>query len=199
MHSSWRGGAAAMLSGIATALVLTALFLPDVFEPATLPLPAPAAQTGAVMRPSLPKKLRIPSLHIDVPVQEVGLTPQGNMGIPSGAWEVGWYRPGFRPGEKGNAVMAGHLDTLFGPAVFEHLDQARPGDEILVDSDSGSVLRFIVTRSDVYDARSAPMREIFGGGTGRMLRLITCDGAWIAERRQYSERLVVSAELREKE
>ncbi len=180
---------------LSAALLGAALFVPPQLVPLHVP---PEALQAALIKPTTgaePRRLKIETLGVDVPVVGVGLTPQGNMGIPEGAWEVGWFNLGYRPGEEGNAVIAGHLDTVNGPAVFQHLEKLQPGDVVTIENGSGSQLRFRVTDSHVYDAVNAPMREIFGSASGKYLRLITCDGAWIAARRSYESRLVVTAEL----
>ena len=40
------------------------------------------------------------------------------MGVPKGFDTVGWFGEGTKPGAPGNAVMAGHVDSKTGPAVF---------------------------------------------------------------------------------
>jgi hypothetical protein len=58
--------------------------------------------------------------------------------------QVGWYKLGPRPGDPGPAVLVGHIDDRTGPAVFYHLRQLRPGDEILVGRRDGTTSRFLV-------------------------------------------------------
>ena len=139
-----------------------------------------------------PVRLRIPRFDIDVPIVPVDLTREGNMAIPSGAWETGWFQPGTVPGNRGNAVIAGHLDTLLGtPAVFWRLHELKQGDEILVGTASGQTVRFTVSGSLVYNVRNTPLTKIFGATSGQHLQLITCNGAWLKDARTYENRLVV--------
>src|SRR5438309_658887 len=72
----------------------------------------------AAARPPLPVRLVIPAIQVDASVEQVGRTPDGAMDVPKESNDVGWYKLGFRPGEQGNAVMAGHLDTATDRAVF---------------------------------------------------------------------------------
>src|SRR5437867_4208901 len=91
--------------------------------PAALASPAPSAAARAG-----PVRLRIPSIGVDAPVDEVGLTPQGDLATPTDPGHVGWYRGGSLPGEPGSSVVDGHLDWWSGPAVFADLGRLQGGD-----------------------------------------------------------------------
>ena len=141
-------------------------------------------------------QLRIPKLSIDAYVQEVGLAENGNMGIPTNYQDAGWFNQGPRPGEKGNAIMAGHLDTKwFSPGVFRRLKELEPGDDIYVDLENGEALHFKVVKSENYFFDNAPLEEIFGPTSAQRLNLITCDGTWNQAVKRYNKRLVVFTEL----
>ena len=117
------------------------------------------------------------------------------MDVPSNYTDVAWYERGPAPGTPGNAVIAGHLDSTTGPAVFYRLEDLGPGDEIITTTADGQEYRFIVTTSEVYDAADAPLERIFGNALRPQLNLITCDGAFDRSQRQYDKRLVVYTEL----
>lgn len=142
-----------------------------------------------------PVRLRIPALDIAASVQKVGLTPTGEMGIPSNYTDVAWYQGGARPGAPGNAVIDGHLDSKTGPAVFWKLGNLQPGDEIFVTTADGTELRFVVTGSETYPTADAPRYKIFGPAAAPGLNLITCDGTFNRDVRQYDQRLVVYTTL----
>ncbi|MEU4329426.1 sortase domain-containing protein [Nonomuraea dietziae] len=46
---------------------------------------------------------------------------------------TGWNVAGPEPGERGAAVIAGHVDSRTGPAVFHGLRDLKPGARIHVD------------------------------------------------------------------
>ncbi|MGH2508733.1 MAG: class F sortase [Ktedonobacteraceae bacterium] len=147
-----------------------------------------------------PIQLRIPAIHVDAPVLNVGQTAQGLMDAPvsqalnSPYWtHVFWYAPGTAPGQEGNAVIAGHVDRVGGdPAVFWYLKQLVRGDDIYVTTGQGQMLHFVVDRAISY-AVAAPVapiiNAIFGPATGHHLNLITCNGVWTGH--GYDQRLVV--------
>src|SRR5579862_3543761 len=79
-------------------------------------------------RPPPPVQLIIPGIHVNAPVEAVGITPDGSMDVPSQWNDAAWFEPGYRPGEDGNAVIVGHLDSLTGPALFWDLGKLKLGD-----------------------------------------------------------------------
>jgi sortase family protein len=145
-----------------------------------------------------PVRLLIPIAGINAPIEDVGVTPDNDLAVPvKNPWvDVGWYGSGPRPGERGSAVIDGHLDRPGGfPAIFWHLQDLRMGNEVMVIDASGKTLRFRVTGTGFYSPQDAPIQEIFGNETGTYLNLITCAGDWIPSRHQTSLRLVVYTEL----
>lgn len=145
--------------------------------------------------PQSPVRVRIPSQSIDAQVVPVGITPTGEMEAPSGYDEVGWYRYGARPGEPGRAVLAGHLDSRDGPAVFFQLGWLQPGDTIEVHFEDGAETRvFAVRELAQYPVDGAPLGDIFGHVDHPELVLITCAGQFEGPEAGYSERVIVYAD-----
>lgn len=170
----------------------------------TLPAQAATPSGGAlaqataqgVTQAALPVRLVIPSLEIDAPIEAVGQDDNAVMAAPSSVATVAWYNLGPRPGENGNAVIAGHYDDVKGkPAVFWELDELKAGDEIIVRFRDASEQRFEVMTVETYDTDEAPLERIFGVDFERDLNLITCDGQWNAQSKLYERRLVVYTRL----
>ena len=143
----------------------------------------------------LPVRLIIPKISVNAAVQSVGITANGEMGIPSNFTDVAWYNLGPKPGERGSAAMSGHLDTASATdvdAVFIHLNELKAGDEIDVVDKSGHTIKFRVTQMQIYDTTKAPLGKIFDQSVSTAdLNLITCDGIWNQSTKDYSKRLVV--------
>ncbi|MDP9350328.1 MAG: class F sortase, partial [Chloroflexota bacterium] len=103
-------------------------------------------------RAALPVRFKINTerVKVDAAVEHVGLTEDRAMDVPK-AWEnVAWYKLGPMPGEKGNSVIAGHLDSKTGPAVFSNLQDLQVGDVVSVVDESGETTRFKVRKMEVY-------------------------------------------------
>ena len=172
-------------------------------NPTSTPLkraPSPTSPTQPTSHPIIsdPVRLLVPKIGVDTLVEKVGIAPNGDMATPSAhPWtEVGWYALGVRPGERGNAVVAGHLNRPGGsPAVFWHLRDLQAGDPVTIKDRHGKTLHFRVTHLASYPPQSAPLQEIFGESNRASLNLITCAGDWLPSEQQTALRLVVYTSL----
>lgn len=145
-----------------------------------------------------PARLLITKVQIDATVELVSILPDGELGVPEQEPfnNVGWYEHGPKPGERGSAVIDGHLNQPGGEdAVFAALDQLVEGDQVVVITKVGRTLRFNVDRVELYPPDQAPLQNIFGNHGGYYLNLITCAGDWIESEGQTSLRLVVYTSL----
>ncbi len=142
-----------------------------------------------------PIRLKIPAINVDAAVEQVGQTPDGAMDVPKDFNDTAWYDLGARPGERGNAVIAGHVDSTTGKAVFWDLRKLVSGDQIIVVGDDGMERQFIVTASESYARAAVPLDRVFGPATDMHLNLITCDSnsAFDRTRGEYAANLVVYA------
>lgn len=180
--------------GIFAATSVQAVLSPpkdEAIVPPEVELASPSAQVSVESRPA---RLMIPAVGVDADVQEVGITTEGNMGVPNNFYQTGWYKYGPVPGQRGSAVISGHVDNGLGlDGVFKRLKDVKTGDEIFVQTQSGDTLRFVVEETDSYVVASAPLTRIFNRDGARRLNLITCDGTWDAAAESYDRRRVVYA------
>jgi sortase A len=143
-----------------------------------------------------PTRLHIPDIGVDSRIVGVALTETGEMEAPREYEEIGWYRLGTKPGEPGRAVMAGHVDSKTGPAVFYRLQELAPGTVVEVTLGGGAeTLRYVVRETARYSVDDAPLERIFGPSDVSELVLITCTGGFDFSRDAYPDRLVVYADL----
>ncbi len=158
-----------------------------------------ALQTPASIikpRPGIPVMLTIPKLGIKTTVEQVGLTENKEMDVPSTDTTVAWYSLGKRPGEQGSAVVAGHFDArVGGPGIFFGLSELQPGDRIYIADIKGKQHVFEVIGVVIYSDEAFPTKTVFGDKTAERLNLITCEGSFDQGSGEYTERLVVYSEL----
>lgn len=152
-----------------------------------------------------PVWLSSPKAHIDASVMAVGEDAHGAMLAPEGPnsdpiwFTTFWWEYGAKPGQVGNAVIAGHLDRKDGsPAVFWWLHLLKVGDSIYVRTTQGDTLRYVVTDVEIYlNPTGGPddpvLQRIFGPATTANLNLITCAGDWTGK--EYNKKLVVYTTL----
>jgi sortase (surface protein transpeptidase) len=78
----------------------------------------------------------------------------------------------------GPAIIAGHIDSVSGPAVFYRLSSLRPGDRTYVRRADGTLAVFRVTAIRLYPKDRFPTSAVYGSASGPELRLITCGGTF---------------------
>ena len=141
-----------------------------------------------------PTRIVIPEIGVDAPMVPLGLDWTGRLQAPAGTSEVGWFRDGPEPGDRGAAVVAGHLDSKDGGAVFARLSEVAPGSTVEFRTATGSTT-FEVTRVAQYPKAEIPDAEVYGASGWPELRLITCAGTFDRAARHYRDNVVVYATL----
>jgi LPXTG-site transpeptidase (sortase) family protein len=144
----------------------------------------------------LPERIAIPSIKVNANVESVGEDRLGNMDVPKITSDVAWFNLGPKPGDQGNAVIDGHVDTQTGaPAVFAKLKYLAPGDQIYITDSRNVTYVFTVQQVVSVPTNPFPTQQIFGGTKATDLNLITCSGVWDASTKNYNQRLVVYSRL----
>jgi LPXTG-site transpeptidase (sortase) family protein len=191
------------LAGVALAPVVpesVTLPLPDVGLPlhsaqpasttVTLPRPASADDAAAAARPIT--RLVIPRIDLAADVVPATLVERDG----GATWQVPAFKVGHAEGtagagQPGNAVLLGHVTSVHSGNVFATLDQTTPGDQVQIFSDT-----------DEFDYQVASVdhvprtdTDVLAQGPTPTISLITCTGVWLPTIWDYTERLVVRAEL----
>jgi sortase (surface protein transpeptidase) len=169
--------------------------------PAPVPTPSAHRPTSTTVTTALargaapPVRIRIPAIGVSAAVVRLGLNRDGTLQVPADFGVTGWFTGGPAPGETGPAVIAGHIDSRRGPAVFYRLHALRPGDRVAVERADGTTVQFAVEGSAQYPKRAFPTEAVFGPSPDPLLRLITCGGAFDRSTRHYRDNVVVTARL----
>lgn len=143
-----------------------------------------------------PASIAIPSIKVRAGIESLGVTNKGVMLPPKSAWTVGWYNRGPKPGQAGNVVMYGHLNTTYSKtAVFTNLKKVRVGDVIDVRDDRGIIWRYRISEIAVYKLNAVPMAKLAGATREKHLNIYTCAGTWDRKAGNYTHRLVIYSTL----
>jgi LPXTG-site transpeptidase (sortase) family protein len=151
--------------------------------------------TNAEIKHALPTRITIPTLKIDAPIIGLDIAQDTTLEVPSNAKDVGWYKRSPVPGEKGPAILVGHLDSAVGRGVFYNLKKLRPGDNISINKSDGTTATFIVEKVEQYAENKFPTEKVYGKTDEPVLRLLTCAGTFNHKSQRYSDNLVVYAKL----
>lgn len=194
----------AIAVAILAVLVCTILFLAlaacgqSGFQPAS-EAPPVAVQPADLAPPEPPVgepvSVAIPKLGVTDEIVPVGLAQDNEMELPP-VTAVGYYKYAPLPGQRGPAILAGHVDWAGVPGAFKRLVELKPGDQVSVTDSQGTVRRFAVydvrtiLKAD-YQTRTVPW--VFGARTTTDLIMITCGGDLSGH--QYTSNVVVSTRL----
>lgn len=164
------------------------------------PAPAPAAEPAAAPERTPvqgidPERLRSAAIGVDAPVIDLGLNPDRTLEVPRDFDVTGWWTGGARPGDPGPAVIAGHVDSRTGPAVFFRLGDLQPGDLVEVADAEGRVVSFVVERLEQHPKEAFPTDAVYGPTPQPTLRLVTCGGDFDRASGHYRDNVIVFAAI----
>ena len=107
-----------------------------------------------------------------------------------------FYTPGPTPGQFGPAVIAGHVDSHQGPAVFYRLGALRAGATDQRRPQGRQHRHVRRGQGGVLPQGEFPTTEVYGNTTSRAeLRLITCGGSFDDRSGHYVDNVVAFAHL----
>ena len=141
-----------------------------------------------------PERIVIDSIGVDADIIDLGYEDNGEIEVPSDFSQTGWFTDSPRPGRVGSSVIAGHVDSRDGPAVFFRLTELEVGDEIEIHGEDGDVVTFRVTRREQHAKSAFPAEEVHRSTGKPELKLVTCGGVFDADERSYRDNIIVSAE-----
>ncbi|GLW46469.1 class F sortase [Streptomyces sp. NBRC 14336] len=138
---------------------------------ADAPAPLPYAE---------PDRVRIPAIRVDAPMMPVGLDNEGWVGAPPPEDPnlAGWFTGAVSPGEKGTAVVVGHVDNQQGPAVFYGLGALKQGNRVEVARRDGKTAVFEIYGVEVFEKNDFPGDRVYRSKGAAELRVITCGGGF---------------------
>ncbi|MFF6785317.1 class F sortase [Streptomyces sp. NPDC012510] len=143
-------------------------------------------------------RVRIPSIRVDAPAVPVGLDTAGWVDAPPAQDPnlAGWFTGAVSPGEKGTAVVVGHVDNERGPAVFYGLGALKKGNKVEIRRADRKTAVFEIYGIEVFAKNDFPGDRVYGNSGIPELRVITCGGGF-SKQNGYDGNVVVFARLTE--
>jgi sortase (surface protein transpeptidase) len=170
------------------------------YTPASVTTAPPKLTHDPRARPltrSVPVSIRIPAIGVSAPVMKVGMNADGTVQVPpvDNHNQTGWYGDGPAPGQKGPAVILGHVDSVTGISVFYYLKDLRAGNRIYVTLADGKVTAFAVDGVQKVAKDAFPTAAVYGRAGYPSLRLITCGGSFDEATGHYLDNILVYAHM----
>jgi hypothetical protein len=155
--------------------------------------PAPSTRVSAAPESLRATEVWLPTLDVRSRLVGLDIGADGVLQPPIDPDLAGWFVRGAAPGEPGPAVIAGHVDSRSGPAVFYRLDELAAGDRVEVARSDGQVFAYRVVTVESHPKNAFPTTRVYGPSPGPELRLITCGGDFDRRSRHYLDNVVVTA------
>lgn len=139
--------------------------------------------------------VHIPKLNLNQPLVDLHVQADQTLSVPTRFSDIGWWKGGPQPGAPGATVVAGHVTSRAGPAVFARLKDLADGDRIVVDRADKTSATFQVVGKSAFPRTDFPDQVVYRTGGKPSLHLVTCDGPFNSSLGQYPDNLVVFADL----
>ncbi|WAZ25585.1 class F sortase [Streptomyces cinnabarinus] len=145
---------------------------------------------------AVPDRVRIPAIQVDAPMMPVSLDANGWVDAPPPEDPnlAGWFTGAVSPGEKGTAVVVGHVDNSQGPAVFYGLGALKKGSRVEVARKDGKTAVFEIYGIEVFEKNDFPGDRVYASKGTAELRVITCGGGF-SKQSGYAGNVVTFARL----
>ncbi|WP_406151120.1 class F sortase [Streptomyces sp. NBC_01012] len=168
--------------------------------PSSTAAPAPKASSSAAqlgLPASDPQRISIKSIAVDAPFTPLSIGSSGQLDAPPANDPnlVGWFKDGATPGERGTSVVAGHVDTRTGPAVFLLLSTLKAGNSVDITRQDGAIATFKIDSVETFSKADFPNDRVYADKGTAQLRLITCGGVYDKKKKDYEDNVVVFAHL----
>lgn len=165
----------------------------------TAPPPGQPASASAAMTRSDPVWIKVPSIAAESSLVGTGLNQDRTIEVPpvDQPMQASWYKFSPTPGEAGPAVILGHVDGKHQKGVFWRLHEVKPGAEVLIGRQDGSVAEFVVDEVKRVPKKAFPTDEVYGDTSDAQVRLITCGGEFDKAARSYLDNWIVYGTLKQ--
>jgi LPXTG-site transpeptidase (sortase) family protein len=170
---------------------------------ATARLPTSRSAPSVVNQPAAARspnreitRVAIPSIDLAADVVPAALVQRdGGMTWEVPAFKVGHAETTAGAGQRGNAVLLGHVTSLHSGNVFADLERAEVGQIVQIFADSDLFDYTVVSKTHIPRSDSSVLEP----DETPTVTLITCTGMWLPTIWDYTERLVVRAELSQRQ
>ncbi|GAA5135431.1 sortase domain-containing protein [Pseudonocardia adelaidensis] len=175
--------------------------------------PAPEAPAQPPTPPAVanPVSISIPKLGAESDLMYLGRDATGALEVPPVEHPevAGWFAGDdidedgdeTKPGQRGSAVVAAHVDGRGPdgqpgfPGLFAHLSSLVPGDEVLVEQEGGTTLRFVVESVEAFEKVAFPGERVYLRDDAVRLNLVTCGGSFDEKAGHYVDNVVAFTKL----
>lgn len=148
--------------------------------------------------PHSPRYITIPVIKVDkTRIIKLSSAKNGQILSPNNIYDAGWYSGSSYPGENGVVFIYGHISSWTSKGIFYDLNKLKPNDKIIITRGDGRIFVYKVVLTRLYQHDKVNMLEVLSpfNSSEQGLNIMTCAGHIIKGSNEFSERLVVFANL----
>ena len=128
-----------------------------------------------------------------IPVDQVGVTEDGQAEIPEDIQRVGWYQYGPGVGStQGSVVLMGHRDGTGARGALYNLGSVGVGETITLTG-AGQPTTYRVVSNESISKQVVPLADLFQRTGDPRLVIISCGGEYVADQGGYLDNVVLTA------
>jgi len=144
-----------------------------------------------------PKKIIISKIGVNAFVQSVGVDQNKKIAVPNNVHLAAWFKDSALPGDNGLAIIDGHVSGKTTDGVFKKLNTLQKGDTFKIEKGDGRIVEYIVFKTaSVPEAQASAILYSQDPSLSSQLNLITCGGQFNKQTQQYSDRVIISAQIK---
>ncbi len=143
-----------------------------------------------------PKTIRINKIGVEAYIQKSGIDQNQKVAVPTNVHLASWFKDSQKPGQKGLAIISGHVSGSSADGIFKHLDSLQKNDEFEIQLGNGEIKRYeIFSVKKVKESESAQLVFSQHPKITNQVNLVTCGGNYDHAVNQYEDRLIISGTL----
>jgi LPXTG-site transpeptidase (sortase) family protein len=144
-----------------------------------------------------PKKIIINKIGVNAFVQSVGVDQNQKIAVPNNVHLAAWFKDSALPGDNGLAIIDGHVSGKTTDGVFKNLNALQKGDTFKIEKGDGRIVEYVVFKTaSVPEAQASAILFSQDPSLSSQLNLITCGGQFNKQSQQYSDRVIISAQIK---
>ncbi len=152
------------------------------------------------VKPNEPRYLSIPKIGTwKARVLTGGVTKLGEIEAPRNINDVTWYSKSSLPGQKSGVILAnGHNIGISRDGALAGLARLEPDDEVIIERGDGRQFIYRVSNSDSIPVGGSGKFDLSNVTKSHLLNteelvIVTPDGKWVPQKKQFDRRLIVRA------
>jgi hypothetical protein len=161
------------------------------------PAPPTHGSSDFTLTDSPPVRVRVPAIGVDSSLMSTGINPDGTIEVPpdNKPEQASYFDKAPNPGQKGPAVILGHINGGGKEGIFFRLHEVVAGDIVIIDRADGSELTFSVTDTAEVPKNKFPTEQVYGDLPYPGIRLISCGGDLNEDQHTYADNIIVLGRL----